>query len=210
MKIDIITIFPDQVRAFISGGIFNRAKDAGVKLNVHDLRNWTDDKHRTVDDRPFGGGPGMVMKVEPIYKAVEELKTDSTHVIITTPRGENLDSSKSKEIAKREDILIICGHYEGVDERVHQHLADEGISIGNYVLSGGELPALVIVDSVLRHVPGVLGNPESLLEESCEKDMEKEYPQYTRPENFQGWKVPEVLLSGDHEKIEKWRKDKSS
>lgn len=210
MNVDIITIFPDQVRSFMTGGIFNRAKESGVDLEVHDLRKWTDDKHRTVDDRPFGGGPGMVMKVEPIYKAVEEIKTDSTHVIITTPRGKNLNSAKSKEIARHENILIICGHYEGVDERVHRYIADEGLSIGNYVLSGGELPALVIVDSVLRHVPGVLGNPESLIEESCEDEMEQEYPQYTRPEEFNGWKVPDILLSGDHKKIKEWRNKQSN
>jgi len=206
MQIDILTIFPDQVRNFISEGIFRIASKSGVEIKVHNLRDWTKDNHKTVDDRPFGGGPGMIMKVEPIYKAVNDLKKEETWVVVTGPRGKKLSPSVAKNLAKNKHILLICGHYEGVDERVRKNIADEEISIGDYVLSGGELPALVITDALLRHVPGVLGNPDSLIEESFEPEITCEYPQYTRPADFRGWKVPDVLLSGDHKKIEKWRK----
>lgn len=206
MKVDIITIFPAQVSSFTSEGIFRIAKDSGVDIKVHDLRAWTTDKHKTVDDRPFGGGAGMVMKVEPIYKAVNDLKKENSLVLLTSPKGKRFNSKYAKSLSKKDHLIIICGHYEGVDERVRKHLVDQEISIGDYVLSGGELPALVIVDAILRHVSGILGNPESLKEESFERDMKSEYPQYTRPEEFHGWKVPDVLLSGDHKKIENWRK----
>ncbi|MBN2100841.1 tRNA (guanosine(37)-N1)-methyltransferase TrmD [Candidatus Dojkabacteria bacterium] len=210
MKIDILTIFPDQVSSFLSEGIFRLAQKQGVEINVHDLRGWTTDKHKTIDDRPFGGGPGMIMKVEPIFKALQSLKSSKSTVILTSAKGEMLSSELSKELSKLKHIILICGHYEGVDERVKEHLTDKQISIGNYVLSGGELPALVVLDSLLRHVPSVLGNPESLEEESHEEGIEQEYPQYTRPEDFKGWKVPEILLSGDHEKIRRWRKARSN
>ena len=209
MKIDVVTIFPDQIDAFIKSGIFRIASEQGVAIEVHDLRKWTDDAHKTVDDRPFGGGPGMIMKIEPLFKAISELKQENTNVILTSPRGEKLTSDSAKKLSKLEHVIIICGHYEGVDERVREHLTDMDISIGDYVLSGGELPALVIIDALLRHVPGVIGNPESLTEESFESEMTQEYPQYTRPEEFKGWKVPDVLLSGDHDKIKRWRKDKA-
>jgi tRNA (guanine37-N1)-methyltransferase len=205
MKVDIITIFPAQVGSFISEGIFRIAKDAGVDIKVHDLRAWTTDKYRKVDDRPFGGGAGMVMKVEPIFKALKDLKKKDSLVLLTSPKGKTFNSKYAKSLSKKEHIIIICGHYEGVDERVRKYLIDEEVSIGNYVLSGGELPALVMVDALLRHIPGVLGNPKSLKEESFEGDMKSEYPQYTRPEKFEGWEVPDVLLSGDHKKIEEWR-----
>lgn len=206
MKIDIITIFPEQVKAFSEYGLFKRATEAGVEVVVHDLRKWTTDKHRTVDDRPFGGGPGMVMKVEPIHKAVEEVKTPDAYTVLTSPRGRKLSPEVAKDLARKKHIIIICGHYEGVDERVKQHLANEEVSIGDYVLSGGELPALVIMDAVLRHVPGVLGNEESLKEESFEEGIESEYPQYTRPAEYNGWKVPEVLVSGNHKEVKSWRR----
>lgn len=210
MKLDIITIFPAQVRSFTSDGIFRIAQKSGIDINVHDLRKWAKDNHKTVDDRPFGGGAGMVMKVQPIMDAINELKGDNTLVLLTSPRGKVFNSKYAKSLSKRDHIIILCGHYEGVDERVIENLIDEEISIGKYVLSGGELPALVIVDGFLRHVPGVLGNPESLKEESFEEGIDSEYPQYTRPEEINGWKVPDVLLSGDHKKIEEWRKDHSN
>lgn len=206
MRIDIITIFPQQVEVFVEEGIFRRASLCGVVIKVHDLRRWAKDKHRSVDDTPFGGGPGMVLMVEPIYKAVKELSSADSWVILTGAKGSLFTSQKSKQLAKKEHLIIICGHYEGVDERVKLHIANEEISIGKYVLSGGELPALVISDAVLRNVSGVLGNPLSLKEESYESDIMTEYPQYTRPADFRGWKVPEVLMSGDHQTIAKWRK----
>ncbi|MFH1546897.1 MAG: tRNA (guanosine(37)-N1)-methyltransferase TrmD [bacterium] len=209
MKIDIITIFPAQISSFTSEGIFRIAKDAGVDIKVHDLREWTKDKHKTVDDRPFGGGAGMVMKVEPIYDALKDLRRKDSLVLLTSPKGKVFNSKYAKALSKKEHLIIICGHYEGVDERVKQYLVDEEVSIGSYVLSGGELPALVIVDALLRQIPGVLGNPESLDEESFEDEMKSEYPQYTRPENFKGWKVPDVLLSGDHKKVNEWRTEKA-
>lgn len=209
MNIDIITIFPKQIQNFISEGIFRIASTKDTQINVHDLRKWTTDKHKSVDDRPFGGGAGMVMKIEPIYKSLKEIKTKDSFTILTSPKGKKLTSSHSKNLAQKDHLIIICGHYEGVDERVREHLVDEEISIGDYVLSGGELPALVIIDSVVRHIPGVLGNPNSLSEESFEEGIDVEYPQYTRPADFRGWKVPEVLVSGDHSKIKKWRKAKT-
>lgn len=209
MKVDIITIFPDQISSFISEGVFRIAKEKGiVDIQVHNLRDWTDDVHKTVDDTPFGGGAGMVLKPEPIFKAVESLKKGNTKVIITTPRGEKLTQKLVKKLSSSEShYIILCGHYEGFDQRIHDELVDYEISIGDYVLSGGELPALVVVDSLIRLIPGVLGNDESLLEESFEDGLE--YPQYTRPADFKGLKVPDVLLSGHHENIKKWRKEKS-
>jgi tRNA (guanine37-N1)-methyltransferase len=211
MKIDIITILPNQVEAFLGEGLFRIAQSKKlVEINVYDLRKWTDDNHHTVDDTPFGGGAGMVMKAEPIFKAVEALKSKNSKVIITTPRGEKLSQKRLKSLAeeKAAHYIIICGHYEGIDERVHEHLADYEISVGDYVLSGGELPALVIVDGMVRLIPGVLGNEDSLSDESF-NDGQLEYPQYTRPADFRGMKVPEILLSGDHGKIKEWRKKKS-
>jgi tRNA (guanine37-N1)-methyltransferase len=197
------------VEAFLSEGLFRIAAEKGHTIKAHDLRKWTSDRHKTVDDRPFGGGPGMVMKVEPLYKAVSDLKGKQTLVILTGLRGERLSMPKVKSLVSHDHLIIISGHYEGIDERVRQHIADVELSIGEYVLSGGELPALVIADSVLRLVPGVLGNPSSLEEESFEQGLEVEYPQYTRPESFNGWKVPDVLLSGDHAEIKRWRMQKA-
>lgn len=210
MKIDIVTIFPNQLESFLKEGIFRIAQSKGlVEIKVHDLRNWTDDNHKTVDDTPFGGGAGMVMKAEPIFKAVENLKQKNSKVVITTPRGEKLSQARLQALAIEDaHYIVICGHYEGIDERVHEHLADLEISVGDYVLSGGELPALILVDGMIRLIPGVLGNKDSLDDESF-NDGNLEYPQYTRPADFNGMKVPEILLSGDHEKIKQWRKMKS-
>ena len=212
MKFDIITIFPNIIQEYINTGILRIAQEKTlVQINVHDLRKWTDDKHRTVDDTPYGGGPGMVMKIEPIYKAIQELKTENSIVCITTPKGEKLTQNKLQQLSKNENThyIIICGRYEGVDQRVHDNLVDYEFSIGDYILSGGELPALVFVDGITRLIPGVLGNEESLDSESFNNCNDLDFPQYTKPENLNNWKVPEVLLSGNHKKIEEWRKKHS-
>jgi len=207
MKFDIITIFPNIIEEYVNTGIVSNALEKElVEINVHDLRNWTTDKHRTVDDTPYGGGPGMIMKIEPIYNAIEELKQENTIVAITTPKGEKLKQKKLEKFSGTKDLhmIILCGRYEGFDQRIHDHLVDYEISIGDYVLSGGELPALVLVDGITRLIPGVLGNKQSLESETF-KDDTLEYPQYTKPEEFNDWKVPKVLLSGHHEKIKKYR-----
>jgi tRNA (guanine37-N1)-methyltransferase len=213
MKFDIITIFPNVIQEYINTGVLRIAQEKElVEINVHDLRKWTDDKHRTVDDTPYGGGPGMVLKIEPIFKALEELKKENSIVCITTPKGEKLTQKKVQQLSDNKDshYIIICGRYEGVDQRVHEHLVDFEFSIGNYVLSGGELPALVLVDSITRLIPGVLGNEKSLESESFSKEREFDYPQYTKPENFNSWNVPDVLLSGNHEEIKKWREKQTN
>lgn len=207
-KFDIITIFPNIVEEYINTGIVRIAREKGlVEINIHDLRKWTDDKHKTVDDTPYGGGPGMIMKIEPIYKAINELKKANTIVAITTPKGEKLVQRKLVEFSKEENlhIIILCGRYEGFDQRIHDHLVDYEFSVGEYVLSGGELPALTLVDGITRLISGVLGNDLSLENESFNDDF-LEYPQYTKPEKFNGWKVPDVLLSGNHKEIEDFRK----
>lgn len=209
MKFDILTIFPNQIETFVKEGIFRVAKEKGlVQINIHDLRKWTKDKHKTVDGTPFGGGAGMVMMVEPVFNAIKELREENTKVVITTPRGEKLSQPKLKEMSTLSPhYIIVCGHYEGLDERIHEYLGDIEISIGDYILSGGELPALVLMDGIIRLLPRVLGNELSLSEESFEEGLE--YPQYTKPSNFNDWEVPSVLLSGNHEKIKRWRKEKS-
>jgi len=213
MKFDIITIFPNVIQEYINTGILRIAQEKDlVEINVHDLRNWTEDNHRTVDDTSYGGGPGMVMKIEPIYKAVKELKNEDSIVCITTPKGEKLTQSKVEQFSKNKDAhyIIICGRYEGIDQRVHENLVDFEFSIGEYVLSGGELPALVFTDSITRLIPGVLGNKESLESESFKQRNKLDYPQYSKPEEFNNWKVPKVLLSGNHKKIEEWREKHST
>ena len=208
IKFDIITIFPNIVEEYINTGIVGTAKGKGiVEINVHDLRKWTTDNHKTVDDTPCGGGPGMVLKIEPIYAAIQELKQKDTIVAITTPKGRKLEQKDLKNFSEKKDLhmIILCGRYEGFDQRIHEHLVDYEFSIGDYVLSGGELASLVLVDGVTRLLPGALGNEESLVDESFNDGTTLDYPQYTRPIEFNGWKVPEVLLSGDHEKIKKWR-----
>lgn len=205
MIIDVLTLFPEMFKPVLSQSILKRAQERGlVKINLHYLRKWTTDKRGTVDDKPFGGGPGMVLKPEPIFKAVEELRKENTYVILLTPQGRKLDQQLAKELAKKEHLILICGHYEGVDERVRQYLVDLEVSIGDYVLTCGELPAMVLIDCVVRLIPNVLGNEEANVWESFQNYL-LEYPQYTRPANFRGMKVPEVLLSGDHKKIEEWR-----
>ncbi len=210
MRIDVITIFPKMFEPILNESIIKRAQDkAKVKIYIHNLRDHTQDKHKKVDDRPFGGGSGMVMSAEPIFRAVEnikaELKIKNLKVILLTPQGERLNQRVAKRLARYKHLVLICGHYEGVDERVRGHLVDEEISIGDYVLTGGELPALVLIDCLIRLVPGVLGDKNSLNFESFEGNL-LEYPHYTRPAGFRGLKVPAVLLSGDHKKIEAWRK----
>ena len=211
MKFDIVTIFPESIKEYINTSILKIAQEKGlVEINIHNLRDWATDKHHTTDDTPFGGGPGMVMKVEPVFEAIKDLKKEGSIVAITTPRGEKLKQSKLVEFSKNTNLhmIILCGRYEGFDQRIHDNLVDYEFSIGDYVLSGGELPALVLVDGITRLIPGVLGNEESLTEESF-NDGNLDFSQYTKPAEFNGWKVPDILLSGDHKKISKWRKSKS-
>ncbi|MCX5712280.1 MAG: tRNA (guanosine(37)-N1)-methyltransferase TrmD [Candidatus Omnitrophica bacterium] len=205
MRIDIITIFPKMFEPVLGESILKRAQAAAkINIRVHDLRDYTADKHRKVDDRPFGGGSGMVLCPEPIFKAVEAVKISNSKVILLTPQGKKLDQSLAKKLAKQKHLILICGRYEGVDERVRD-MADEEVSIGDYILTGGELPAMVLVDTITRFLPGVLGDKNSLNFESFEGNL-LEYPQYTRPANFRSMEVPHVLLSGDHQKIESWRR----
>ncbi|MGE4357930.1 MAG: tRNA (guanosine(37)-N1)-methyltransferase TrmD [Candidatus Omnitrophota bacterium] len=209
MEIDILTIFPDMFKPVVGESMLRIAQEKGlVKIRVHNLRNWSKDKHRKVDDRPFGGGAGMVMRIEPIYYALEELKKDGSKTILLSPQGRIFTQAMAETLSKEKHLIFICGHYEGIDERVRTYLVDEEISIGDYILTCGELPAMVVVDSVVRLIPGVLGSKESLFEESFSSGL-LEYPQYTRPANFKGWKVPSVLLSGNHKKIVEWRKRES-
>jgi len=240
MIIDILTLFPNMFDNVLGESMLKRAQAKGlVLIKVHNLRDWTSDSHRTADDKPFGGGPGMVLKVEPVFFALKALgvrrlasakggsadlcggglpvsqlnrqtgkqANRQTMVILLTPQGRKLDQTTVKKLSKEKRLILICGHYEGVDERI-RGLADAEISIGDYILTCGEIPALALIDSVVRLIPGVLGDADSKDEESFENDM-LEYPQYTRPADFMGMKVPEVLLSGDHKRIEKWRKDEA-
>ncbi len=189
--------------------IIKRARQKGLlDLKIHDLRNWTHDRHRTVDDRPFGGGPGMLLKPEPLYEAVESLKRERTKVILFSPGGRKFSQEIARELAGQNDLLLVTGHYEGFDERVRTGLADDELSIGDYVLTNGALPAMVVIDAVTRLLPGVLGDDESSHDESFSHGL-LEYPQYTRPAEFRGMKVPEVLLSGNHAEIEKWRREQA-
>jgi tRNA (guanine37-N1)-methyltransferase len=210
MRIDIITIFPKMFSPVLDESIIKRAQKKGkVRFFIHDLRIYSGNKHRKVDDRPFGGGSGMVMRAEPIFDAVKAMrrvsKIKKPKVILLCPQGKRLDQETAKRLSKEKQLILICGHYEGIDERVRQHLVDEEISVGDFVLTGGELPAMVLVDAVVRLLPGVLGDKNSLNFESFEGNL-LEYPHYTRPAHYCGMKVPEVLLSGDHNKIEQWRR----
>ncbi len=218
MVFNVLTIFPGLFQGFLTETLLKRAREASVvTVNLVDIRDFATDKHRTTDDTPYGGGPGMVMKVEPIFRALEALgrtqnpkpKTQNLRVVLLSPRGRQWTQQVAQEYATLENLTLICGRYEGVDQRVADHLADEELSIGPYVLSGGEVAAMVVMETVARLLPGFLGNPESLKEESFTPDSGLEYPQYTKPENFLGWKVPEVLLSGDHKKITAWRKQRT-
>jgi tRNA (guanine37-N1)-methyltransferase len=219
MQIHILTIFPkifDSV--FADCNIAKAIKKDKLKIVIHSLRDWTTDNYQSVDDHPYGGGAGMVMKIEPIYKALKDIKKDlkgTTKIIITSAKGTTYKQTKAVEFSRLDNLIILCGHYEGIDERVAMNLADEEISIGNYVLSGGEAAAIVITDTVARLLPEVLGNSESLTEESFNDDVNLEYPHYTKPSVFitdegQELKVPEVLLNGNHKEIEKWRLEHSS
>jgi tRNA (guanine37-N1)-methyltransferase len=212
MKIDILTIFPEMFAGPLSESILKRAQEKKLlEINIHNLRDWADDKHHTVDASPYGGGAGMVMRIDVIDKAVRQLKkkTDSkSKVILLDTKGKLFTQSQARQLSTESNLILIAGHYEGIDHRVHEHIADEVISIGGFVLTGGELPAMVLVDAVSRLIPGVLGNPESLTEESHSTEGDIEYPQYTRPEEYQGWSVPETLLSGNHAEIKKWRAER--
>src|SRR2546425_1893403 len=207
MKIDVLTLFPEMFAGPLDESIVKRARAAGLPdLSIHNLRECTHDRHRTVDDKPFGGGPGMLLKPEPIFEAVEHLARAETRVILLSPAGRKFDQSRAREMALQTHLLLICGSYEGFDERVREALVDDELSIGDYVLTNGALPAMVIIDAVTRLLAGVLGDDESSRDESFSSDVPGlEYPQYTRPAEFRGMKVPEVLLSGNHAEIARWR-----
>ena len=210
MEFNIVTIFPGIFNSYFSESIIKRARKKGkIKIKIQDLRDFTDDKRRTVDDTPYGGGAGMVLKVEPIYKCVQKLKMENkkqkTRIILFSAKGKKYTQTDARRLAKYDNLILICGRYEGVDERVAENIADEEISIGDYVLTGGEIPAMILVDSISRLIPGVLGNVESNKDESYSQKKYLEYAQYTKPEDFNNWKVPKILLSGDHGKIKEWR-----
>ena len=225
MQFNIITIFPRIFDSYFNESILARArKEKLIEINTHDLRDYTNDKHKTVDDTPYGGGAGMVLKVEPIYKALLKIigksnlkcfkkgtkNNSKTKIILLSAKGKKFDQAMAKRFSKLDKLVLICGRYEGVDERVAKNLADEEISVGDYILMGGEIPAMVIIDSVSRLIKGVVGNEESVKDESFSKKGYLEYPHYTRPENFSpnkktNWKVPEVLLSGNHKRIQDWK-----
>jgi tRNA (guanine37-N1)-methyltransferase len=213
VKFDVVTIFPKMVEGPLAEGIVARAIARGLlDVRVHDLRDFTADRHRVVDDMPFGGGPGMVLKPEPLFAAVDRIRDERgtpNTVILTSPDGERLTHGVAKRLSALDHVVILCGRYEGVDERVREHLATEAISIGDYVLSGGELPALVIVDAVARLVPGVVGDEASVAGDTFARDGLLDFPQYTRPAEFRGLSVPPVLLSGHHAEIEKWRREQA-
>jgi len=209
MKIDIITLFPEICRAPLSESMMKRAQENKiVDLRIHNLRDWTTDKHHIVDDAPFGGGQGMVMKPEPIFAAVEELKTQNSTILLMSPAGRRLDQAMATDLSKESHLIVICGHYEGVDQRVIEHLVDLEISIGDYVLTNGAIAAVVLIDAVVRLLPGVLGHEHSAIDDSFSTGL-LEGPQYTRPGEFRGWKIPDVLLSGNHAEIAKWRKEQA-
>jgi len=205
MKIDVLTLFPAMFAGPLDESIIKRARQAELlELQLWNLRDWAHDRHKTVDDRPFGGGPGMLLKPEPIFEAVEQLATEKTHVVLMSPSGRTFNQAIAREMTQHEHLLLVTGHYEGFDERIREHLADDELSIGDYVLTNGALPAMVVIDTVARLIPGVLGHDESAAEESFSIGL-LEYPHYTRPAEFRGMKVPDVLLSGNHAEIAKWR-----
>jgi len=221
MHIHILTLFPKIFTGPFSDSIIKRAIDRGlVEIAIHNIRDYTSDRHHVVDDSPYGGGPGMVLKPEPLFEAVAAIKGEGWEcsksekgeselpVILLTPQGRLFDQRAAEELAKYEEVILICGHYEGVDERVREHMVNDEISIGDYVLSGGELAAMVVVDALVRQLPGALGSEESVGKDSHSSGL-LEYPQYTRPQSFRGWEVPEVLLSGNHAEIARWRRKQS-
>lgn len=210
MKFDIISIFPEVLDPYFETSILKRAQEKGIaSFTSHNLRNYTKDVHKSVDDAPYGGGAGMVMKVAPVYDAVEAIKQEDarTRIILFSAKGRQFTQEDAQRFTQYDQIIGICGRYEGVDDRVAEYIADEEISVGPYVLTGGEIPALIVCDAVTRLLPGALGNPESLEEESYGQKYQQTYPQYTRPENFHNWTVPEILLGGNHAEIKQWRKD---
>jgi len=210
MRIHILTLFPGMFTGPFNESIIKRAVERGlVDISIYNTRDYTSDKHHIVDDYSYGGGPGMMLKPEPIFEAVEVVRGErEVPVILLTPQGRLFDQQVAAEVAAYEEVILLCGHYEGVDERVREHLAADEISIGDYVLSGGELAAMVVVDAVVRQIPGVLGSDESAGEDSYATGL-LEYPQYTRPQDFRGWEVPEVLLSGNHAEVARWRREQS-
>lgn len=208
MKIDILTLFPNSF-APLNESIVGRAKDNGkIEISITDIRTFSKDKHKKCDDTPYGGGEGMVMTVQPLWDAVSSVKKRNSHIIYLTPKGETLTQQKVEELKEKKHLVLICGHYEGIDQRIIDHFVDEEISIGDYVLTGGELPAMVLVDAVARLLPNVLHNEESFKNETFANSL-LEYPQYSKPAEFKGMKVPDVLLSGNHQEIDKWRKEQS-
>jgi tRNA (guanine37-N1)-methyltransferase len=209
MKIDVLTLFPGMFAGPLDESIVKRARNAGLlELGIHNLRDWTHDRHKTVDDRPFGGGPGMLLKPEPIFEAVEQLAVEQTKVVLLCPQGRRFNQAIARELSQVRHLLLVCGSYEGFDERIREALADDELSIGDFVLTNGALPAMVVVDAVTRLLPGALGDDESSSDESFSQGL-LEYPHYTRPAEFRGMKVPEVLLSGNHAEIERWRKEQA-
>jgi len=213
VRFDVITIFPDFFRGPFEFGVIRRGREKGlIDTRVHDLRDYTTDRHRTVDDRPFGGGEGMVFKPEPIFKAVEAIReNNAAEVVVLSAAGRRFDQAEALRLSKPPQVILICGRYEGIDERVIEHLATAEVSIGDFVLSGGEIGAALIVDAAARYVPGVVGKEESVLRDSFSDpaalERTVEYPHYTRPEDFRGWKAPPVLISGDHEAVRQWREE---
>ncbi len=209
MKIDVLTLFPGMFAGPLDASIVGRARTAGIlDLRIHDLRDWTHDRHRTVDDTPYGGGPGMVLKPEPLFEAVEALRAErgaATKVILTSPSGRVFNQEIARELSSEPGLLLVCGSYEGFDERVREHLADDELSSGDCVLTNGALPAMVVIDAVTRLLPGALGDDASSADESFSHGL-LEYPHYTRPAEFRGWPVPEILQSGNHAAIERWRR----
>ena len=209
MIFHVLTIFPDFFQGPFEHGVIERARRSGlIEVRIHDLRGWTHDRHRTVDDRPFGGGEGMVLKPEPIFEAVESIwpqRDQARRVVLLSAQGPKFDQAAARRLSQVPELLLICGRYEGVDERVAGHLADEELSIGDYVLSGGELAAAVVIDAVARLQEGVLGNQDSVVQESFSQEDLLDCPHYTRPAEFRGWRVPDVLLGGNHEEIRQWR-----
>jgi len=209
MRIDILTLFPEICRSPLNESMMKRAQtSSALDLRIQNLRDWTTDKHRTADDAPFGGGQGMVMRPEPIFAAVESLRTESSIVVLMSPQGCRFSQSTAQELAAHQHLIVICGHYEGIDHRVTEHLVDLEISIGDYVLTNGAIAAVVLVDAIVRLLPGVLGHERSAADDSFSAGL-LEAPQYTRPAEFRGWSVPDVLLSGNHAEIATWRKEQA-
>ena len=206
MRIDILTLFPKMFEGVLGESIIKRAQNKGkVSIKVHNLRDWSKEKHKKVDDKPFGGGPGMVIKPQPLFDAIDDLKSSSSRIILLTPQGKTLNQAVARKLSKFKHLILVCGHYEGIDERFRKKAVAEEISLGDFILTGGEIPAIALIDCIVRLIPGVVGDKSSLEFESFTSGL-LEYPQYTRPALYRRLKVPEILLSGDHKRIEQWRK----